>query len=49
MILFCSTPEKYSESVLGESLMRLKINDELNVFIDNYEYELMEIVVNRKR
>ena len=39
LIILCSTPEYHSESVLDESLIRLKIDDELDVYNDNYEYK----------
>ena len=48
MIIFCSTPEWYSGSVLDESLFRLKIDDELNNYNYEYEYKVNGIVVNRK-
>ena len=40
LIIFCSTPEWYSGSVLDESLIRLMIDDELNIYIDYYEYKI---------
>ena len=48
MIIFCSTPEWYSGSVLEESPFRLKIDGELNVIIINMSISLMELAVNRK-
>ena len=40
LIIFCSTPEWYSGSVLDESLIRLMIDDELNIYSDYYEYKI---------
>ena len=40
LIIFCSTPEWYSGSVLDESLIRLMIDDELNIYSDYYEYKV---------
>ena len=48
MIIFCSTPEWYSGSVLDESLIRLMIDDELNIYIDYYEYKIDGVTFNRK-
>ena len=48
LIIFCSTPEWYSGSVLEESPFRLKIDGELNVIIINMSISLMELAVNRK-
>ena len=48
LIILCSTLEYHYESVLDESLIRLKIDDELDNYNEKYEYKLMEIDVNRK-
>ena len=40
LIIFCSTPEWYSGSVLDESLFKLKIDDKVNVYNDYYEYKV---------
>ena len=40
LIIFCSTPEQYSGSVLDESLIRLMIDDELNIYSDYYKYKI---------
>ena len=42
MIIFSSTPEWYSKSVLDESLIRLMIVDELNNYNDKCEYNFDE-------
>ena len=48
LIIFYSTAEKHSESAWNESLIKLKIDDELNIITRNMSTILMEIVVNRK-
>ena len=42
LIIFSSTPEWYSKSVLDESLIRLMIVDELNNYNDKCEYNFDE-------
>ena len=48
LIIFCSTAKKHSESAWDESLIKLKIDDELNIITRNMSTILMKITVNRK-
>ena len=48
LIIFCSTAEKHSESAWNESLIKLKIDDKLNIITRNMSTILMKIVINRK-
>ena len=48
LIIFCSTSEYYSGSVLDKSLIRLKIDDELDNYNDKYEYKVNGIDFNIK-
>ena len=47
-LLYFKVQQSSNESVLDESLFRLKSDDELDNYNDKYEYKVNGIVINRK-